>query len=122
MIWKRRSDRPDGGGYQGDENRVLSRCRLKGKRDDLLAALPTPHEVIASTKDMTICLDESWAAEIRVGSRDSTYLTVIAEGAERILVALKAALPAIPERAARDVDFHFWSMSYGPKTRVLHAQ
>ena len=100
-------------------------AEVKGKRDDLLAALPTPHEVIASTKDMTICLGESWAAEIRVGSRDSTYLTVVAtsaEGAERILVALKAALPAIPERAARDVDFRFWSMSYGPKTRVLHAQ
>ena len=97
---------------------------VKGSCDDLVAALPA-HELIASTKEVTICLSETWAAQIEVRDRgSSTYLSVVAStgaGAVEVLEVLKAALPAPPELSDDAVDFRFWGQSYGPKTRQLLA-
>lgn len=98
---------------------------VKGSREALLAALPAPHEVIATTKSTTICRAEKWAAEIRIGDRDSTFLNVVAadaDTADEILAMLKAALPPIPEPEPSDIDIRFWgATSFGPRTRRLPA-
>ena len=97
----------------------------KGSRGALLAALPTPHEVIATTNSSIICQAATWAAEIRIGDRDRTYLNVVAadeDTADSVLSALKAVVPPPPAPEPGDVDFRFWGAhSYGPKTRRLPA-
>lgn len=95
-------------------------------RSAALAALP-PHTIVATCDRQVLCagIDGTWMAVASVDQNDSAWVEVAAVDevtADAVFVALRGAIPKVPEGPDDEDDFWFWSASnFAPKRRRLRT-